>query len=305
LSDATPVPRAAAYTAAATIAALVAFAANSVLCRLALGDRAIDAAGFTAVRILAGAVTLFVLAQRRGGARTIGKYGSWRAACALFGYAIAFSFAYLSLSAGTGALLLFGAVQLTMIAAAVREGARPRPLEWLGLAGASAGLVVLVAPGVVAPPPLGAALMLFAGVCWGMYSLLGRGSAVALLDTAANFVRAAPLALVTSALLFARAHASLEGVLAAIASGAIASGLGYVSWYAALRGLTATRAAIVQLTVPLIAAVGGVIFLGETVSLRLLEAALLILGGIGLAIAARAPAAAGTDDDARTTASGR
>ena len=292
MTDATLARRGASYTAATTIAALVAFAANSVLCRLALGDRAIDAAGFTAIRILSGALTLFLLAQHRRGARTIGKHGSWRAAGALFGYAIAFSFAYLSLSAGTGALLLFGAVQLTMIAAALREGARPRPLEWLGLAGASAGLVVLVAPGVVAPPPLGAALMLFAGVCWGVYSLLGRGSAAALLDTGANFARAAPLALVTSALLISRAHASLEGVLAAIASGAIASGLGYVAWYAALRGLTATRAAIVQRTVPLIAAVGGVVLLGESVSLRLVAAALLILGGIALAITTRSPAAA-------------
>jgi drug/metabolite transporter (DMT)-like permease len=266
---------------------MVAFAANSVLCRLALGHATIDAASFTTIRVVSGALTLLLLAQRMGGSSALMRSGSWRAAAALFGYAIAFSLAYRNLSAGTGALLLFGAVQLTMIVVALRAGERPRALEWAGLAAACAGLVVLVAPGLAAPSPLGATLMVVAGICWGMYSLLGRGSRAPLLDTASNFLRATPLALGVSLILFADMHVSREGAVLAVASGSIASGLGYVSWYAALRGLSATRAGIVQLTVPLIAALGGVILLGEMLSVRLGIAALLILGGIALAISAR------------------
>jgi len=273
--------------AAATAAAMVAFAANSVLCRLALGHATIDAASFTTVRLVSGALTLLALASTLHRGREIAPRGGWPAAGALFGYAIAFSFAYLSLSAGTGALILFGAVQLTMILAALRAGERPGALQWLGFACAVAGLVYLVAPGVTAPSPLGALLMAFAGACWGVYSLLGRGSANPMLDTTANFLRAAPLAVVASAIAFAHMHVSSTGLLLAIASGAVSSGLGYVIWYAALRGLTATRAAIVQLVVPLLAALGGVIFLGEEFTARLAIAGVLILGGVALAIAAR------------------
>ena len=272
---------------AATAAAMVAFAANSVLCRLALGHATIDAASFTTVRLVSGALTLLALASTLHRGREIAPRGGWPAAGALFGYAIAFSFAYLSLSAGTGALILFGAVQLTMILAALRAGERPGALQWLGFACAVAGLVYLVAPGVTAPSPLGALLMAFAGACWGVYSLLGRGSANPMLDTTANFLRAAPLAVVASAIAFAHMHVSSTGLLLAIASGALSSGLGYVIWYAALRGLTATRAAIVQLVVPLLAALGGVVFLGEEFTARLAIAGVLILGGVALAIAAR------------------
>jgi drug/metabolite transporter (DMT)-like permease len=273
--------------AAATAAAMVAFAANSVLCRLALGHATIDAASFTTVRLVSGALTLLALASTLHRGREIAPRGGWPAAGALFGYAIAFSFAYLSLSAGTGALILFGAVQLTMILAALRAGERPGALQWLGFACAVVGLVYLVAPGVTAPSPLGALLMAFAGACWGVYSLLGRGSANPMLDTTANFLRAAPLAVVASAIAFAHMHVSSTGLLLATASGAVSSGLGYVIWYAALRGLTATRAAIVQLVVPLLAALGGVIFLGEEFTARLAIAGVLILGGVALAIAAR------------------
>jgi drug/metabolite transporter (DMT)-like permease len=273
--------------AAATAAAMVAFAANSVLCRLALGHATIDAPSFTTVRLVSGALTLLALASTLHRGREIAPRGGWPAAGALFGYAIAFSFAYLSLSAGTGALILFGAVQLTMILAALRAGERPGALQWLGFACAVVGLVYLVAPGVTAPSPLGALLMAFAGACWGVYSLLGRGSANPMLDTTANFLRAAPLAVVASAIAFAHMHVSSTGLLLATASGAVSSGLGYVIWYAALRGLTATRAAIVQLVVPLLAALGGVIFLGEEFTARLAIAGVLILGGVALAIAAR------------------
>jgi drug/metabolite transporter (DMT)-like permease len=266
---------------------MVAFAANSVLCRLALGHAAIDAASFTTIRLASGAVALLVLALMLHGGRPIAPRGNWRAASALFGYAIAFSFAYLSLSAGTGALILFGAVQLTMILAALRAGERPGALQWLGFAGAIAGLVYLVAPGVTAPSPLGALLMAFAGACWGVYSLLGRGSADPMLDTTANFLRATPLAILASAIAFAHVRISSTGVLLGLASGALSSGMGYVIWYAALRGLTATRAAVVQLVVPLLAALAGVIFLDEVFTVRLGIASVLILGGVALAIVAR------------------
>jgi drug/metabolite transporter (DMT)-like permease len=202
-------------------------------------------------------------------------------------YAVAFSFAYLSLSTGTGALILFGSVQVTMIAVALASGERPHALEWVGLAIALAGLVALVLPGLTAPPFLGAALMATAGFAWGLYSLLGRGAVDPLGETASNFLRSVPLAAAVSLLTLDQAHLSPRGIVLAVVSGALTSGLGYVVWFAALRGLTATRAATVQLAVPVLAALGGVVTLAETVSLRLALAALLILGGIGLAVAGR------------------
>ena len=263
--------------------ALIAFAANSVLCRLALGPRTIDAASFTSIRLVSGAVTLMlILAARRKR-----MAGSWRGAVMLLLYAVAFSFAYLSLSAGTGALVLFGAVQLTMILSGLRAGERPGAREWGGLFVAVAGVVYLVLPGLTAPSPLGSALMAGAGIAWGVYSLLGRGAKDPLAETAGNFVRAAPGALVVSAVAMGGFHVTWEGALLAVASGALASGIGYVLWYAALRGLTATRAATVQLSVPVIAAVGGVLFIGETITPRIVIASALILGGVGAAVTAR------------------
>jgi drug/metabolite transporter (DMT)-like permease len=269
-----------------TASALVAFAANSVFCRLALGTPTIDAASFTSIRVASGAAMLLLIttavSRRRSGAR-----GNWTSATLLFLYAIAFSFAYLSLSIGAGALILFGAVQVTMILSALRAGERPWRLEWIGLAIALAGLVYLVLPGVTAPSPAGSVLMVVAGVSWGFYSLRGRGTADPLAATTDNFVRAVPLVAVVSLATLRRAEVSGEGVALAVLSGAVASGVGYVIWYAALKGLTATRAATVQLAVPVLAALGGVVFLSEGISIRLVLAALMILGGVGLAVSVR------------------
>jgi drug/metabolite transporter (DMT)-like permease len=208
----------------------------------------------------------------------------WRSAIALFLYAIAFSLAYLSLPAGTGALILFGAVQTTMLATALWSGERPRVAEWIGLAAAVGGLVYLIAPGLTAPPFVGALLMAIAGISWGLYSLWGRRATDPLADTTVNFVRALPFAVIFSLASLSQVHLSVRGSLIAMASGALASGLGYVAWYAALPQLTTTRAATVQLAVPVIAGAGGVVFLSEAITGRLLMSAALVLGGIALAV---------------------
>ena len=277
-------------TAACTGFALVAFAANSVLCRMALGGSAIDPAGFSIVRLASGAVILLLLAAALGRDRSSKLRGDWTSALMLFLYAVAFSFAYVSLSAGTGALILFGAVQMTMILSALRSGERPRPLEWTGLLLALGGLVYLVSPGLTAPSLPGSVLMVAAGICWGFYSLRGRRSADSLADTTGNFVRSLPPAALVAVLALRSVHVSIHGVLLAMASGALASGAGYVVWYAALRGLTATRAATVQLAVPVLAALGGIGFLSEEISMRLALAAALILGGVALAVVGRGAA---------------
>jgi len=274
---------------ALTALAMVAFAANSLLCRQALAHTRVDPATFTTVRIASGALALALLARARGGSPVAA--GSWGSALALFAYAAGFSFAYASLPASTGALLLFGAVQLTMIGQGLRSGERLRPPQLAGLAAAFAGLVGLLAPGLSAPPPFGAALMIAAGVAWGVYSLRGRGAGAPLLVTSGNFARAVPLALATSLAFMAHASADPLGLAFAAASGAIASGLGYAIWYSALPGLDATRAATVQLSVPVLASLGGVAFLGERVTLRLALASVAILGGIALVILERRRAA--------------
>lgn len=274
-------------TVGLTVAALVAFAANSLLGRLALGAERIDAASYTSVRLASGALVLWAIAalSGRGGAGSRGT--AWMSAAMLFLYAGAFSFAYLTLDAGIGALILFGAVQVTMIFVGFREGHRPHWLEWLGLVTAFGGLVYLVAPGISAPSPLGSLLMALAGVAWGFYSLRGRGAGDPVADTAANFARAVPFALVLSLILMPRIQISPGGAWLAVLSGALASGLGYVLWYAALRGLTSTRAAVVQLSVPVLAAAGGVLWLDEALTQRLVVASVVVLGGVGLAILGR------------------
>jgi drug/metabolite transporter (DMT)-like permease len=272
-------------TAGLTAAAMLAFAANSLLCRLALQQDRIDPATFGAVRLAAGALVLACV--MRVGRQGQGTQGDWRAAALLFAYVALFSFAYVSLAAGTGALILFGAVQLSMLGAGLLRGERFAPAGWLGLAMALAGLGVLLLPGATAPSASGAALMAGAGVAWGGYSLRGRGVADPLAATAASFVRAAPMGILLALAFAARAHADARGVALAIASGALTSGLGYVLWYAALRRLTALRAATVQLSVPLIAALGGVLLLGEVFTPRLGLSALAILGGIGLVLGSR------------------
>ena len=272
---------------ALTLAALVAFAANSLLCRAALGHGLIDAASFTTVRVVSGAVVLALVARVGAGERA---KGSWASAAALYLYAIAFSFAYRRIPAGAGALLLFGSVQATMIGADLSRGGRPCRAEWIGLCVSVCGLSWLAWPGSASLDPGGSALIAMAGVAWGVYSLRGRGTLRPLDVTADNFLRAVPLALLGSALSSggrAIPAATTTGLLLATISGALTSGLGYVVWYAALQHLTATRAAIVQLAVPVLAAAGGVVALGESVSARLLGAALLILGGIAIAVSRR------------------
>ena len=272
-----------------TVLALVGFAANSLLCRAALagGGRLIDAASFTGVRLVSGALVLGLLLRARGG-----RYqgGSWGSALALFAYAAGFSLAYERIPAGVGALLLFGCVQATMLGTGLVRGERPRPLEWVGLLLALSGLVGLTAPGATAPDFVGAALMAGAGVAWGIYSLRGRGSTHPLAATANNFLLSVPMALGLSAVSVAAQgspHATVRGVVLAMTSGALASGVGYSLWYAALPHLTATRAAIVQLSVPVLAATGGVLLLGEQVTVRLLGAGSALLCGVLLALASR------------------
>lgn len=267
------------------VVAMLAFAANSVLCRLALAHTAIDPASFTLLRIASGAVSLGLIASLQRKRPT----GSWRGALALLGYAAAFSFAYVSLGAGTGALLLFGAVQATMVVAGLLRGEHPMPIQWLGLVLALVGLAVLVAPGVTAPPLVGALLMLGSGVAWGLYSIMGRTAGDPVAANAGNFLRAAPLAVLPLLDVLALGGGSVDGqgVAYALASGAVASGMGYALWYAVLPHLTAARAASVQLSVPVITALGAVLVLGEAISLRLALASLAVLGGIALVIIGR------------------
>lgn len=270
-----------------TAAAMVAFAANSLLCRAALGRGLVDAATFTTLRLVSGAVVLLLLARARGTSASASR--DLRASAALFAYALGFSLAYVRIPAALGALLLFGAVQATMVGRGLATGERPRAAEWAGLALSLAGLAALTLPGARAGGELaGSLLMLGAGAAWGVYSLLGRtGGGDPLAANARRFAGAVPMALLASlaAAPFTPPRLTLAGGLLAVASGALASGLGYATWYAALRGLTATRAALVQLSVPPLAALGAVLFLGEPVSLRLLLAAAAILGGIALAVA--------------------
>jgi drug/metabolite transporter (DMT)-like permease len=269
-----------------TVVAMTAFATNSILCRMALGAHAIDAASFTAVRLASGALTLALLTLVLRGYHALSA-GSWLSGFQLFLYAVAFSFAYRSLSAGTGALILFGAVQATMIISGLLAGERPHPLQWAGLAIALAGLIYLVLPGIAAPSPCGAFLMALAGIAWGFYSLRGRGVQEPISQTTGNFIRAVPFGLVVWTVSFQGLPARPSGILLAVLSGSLASGLGYVIWYTALRGLSSTRGATVQLSVPVLAAFGGVLFLAEVVTLRLLIASFLILGGVALTVMAK------------------
>jgi drug/metabolite transporter (DMT)-like permease len=274
-------------TAALTVLALIAFAANSVLCRLALAEPIIDPASYTAVRLITGAVTLWIVAGFQGG-RSFGKSGgNWISAAMLFLYAATFSFAYVSLSAGTGALILFAAVQITMISVGLATGERPEILEWLGLLIAISGLIYLVSPGITAPSIVGSVLMASAGIAWGIYSLRGRGASDPVAVTTDNFLRTVPLAIGLILLWLSTLSITPMGFLWAALSGSITSGLGYVFWYAALPRLTATRAATVQLIPAPLAALGGVVVLSEAISLRLVISTVVILGGVGLAISCR------------------
>ena len=304
-----------------TLVTMTAFAGNSLLCRLALKQTSIDAASFTFTRIISGAIALWLIVEfrrrlmvdrtasplverspnllatpkpREGGSpvarQSLPQAGSWPSALALFAYAAAFSFAYISLSAGTGALLLFGAVQATMIIWGLRQGEQLRARQWIGLAFALGGLVALVFPGLSAPPLSGSILMLGAGIAWGIYSLRGRASGDPISETAGNFLRAVPLAAVLSVAFLPWTSLDRAGIGFAILSGAIASGVGYAIWYTALPGLRAASAATVQLSVPVLAAAGGILFLAESITLRLLFASVAVLGGIALVVIEKRPA---------------
>jgi drug/metabolite transporter (DMT)-like permease len=265
-----------------TTLAMIAFAGNSLLCRAALKHTGIDAASFTTIRLISGAVMLWLIVRISRGSQT--GSGNWLSALALFVYAAGFSFSYVSLPAATGALLLFCAVQATMIGHGIRAGERLLRLQLLGVVLALAGLVGLLLPGLSAPPVFGSLLMLGAGVAWGIYSLRGRGAGDPTRVTAGNFLRAAPIAAVLSALMVDRASLDSGGCWYAVASGALTSGIGYAIWYTALPSLKAAKAATVQLSVPVIAALGGIVFLGEPLTLRLVLSSAAILGGIALVI---------------------
>ena len=277
-------------TVTLTAIAMLCFAANSLLCRGALAGGRIDAASFTLVRFLSGAVVLGLIARTRHRPAPAERL-AWGSAIALFVYAIGFSLAYLRIPAGTGALILFAAIQFTMIGGGIWSGERPRLAEWIGLAMSLTGLLVLTLRGQSRPDPVGALLMLAAGIGSGIYSFRGRRFADAVVGNAAIFVRTIPMAIVVSGIAWARnaLHAEPSGIALALVSGVATTGVGYAIWYMALRGLTATRAAIVQLIVPVIAAVGGVAILGEHFTPRLLIAGVLIVGGIALATARRRP----------------
>ncbi|MEO7939942.1 MAG: DMT family transporter [Burkholderiaceae bacterium] len=274
----------------ATVTAMLAFAGNSLLCRAALRETHIDAGSFASVRILSGALALWLIVRLQQRPGSLAGAGNWPSALALFAYAAAFSFAYVGLSAGTGALLLFGAVQATMIGVGVWRGERFSTMQMAGLLLACAGLIGLLLPGLSAPPLGGAALMLLAGVAWGIYSLRGKGAGDPTRVTAGNFLRATVPAIALAVFGLTDARWDTAGMAYAITSGALTSGMGYAIWYLAVRGLRATTAATVQLSVPVIAALGGTLLLGESLTLRLLLTSTAILGGIALVIM-RKPAA--------------
>ncbi|TFG99069.1 MAG: DMT family transporter [Calditrichales bacterium] len=263
-----------------TLLALTAFAANSLLGRMALGGNTIDAASFTSIRLLSGTLMLLlILKTKRPNNNNPGK-GSWGAALMLFTYAVTFSFAYITLETGTGALILFAAVQITMILWSLKSGNRLHLTEWLGLFIAFSGFVYLVSPGVTSPSLTGFLLMTMAGIAWGIYTLKGGNSKNPLIDTAFNFSRSILFVAVLLIMSFQYANISYKGIVLAVLSGSITSGIGYAIWYRALRGLSVTVAAVVQLSVPVFATLGGVIFLSEQLGFRLLISSTLIIGGI-------------------------
>lgn len=270
-----------------TALALIAFAANSVLCRLALQEETIDATSFTAIRLLAGIIVLQVIIGLDRNKKELPAKGSWLASFMLFLYAITFSFAYITLDTGTGALILFGSVQISMVLLSLFSGTRLHFTEWIGLIMAFTGFVYLVLPGVTAPSTIGFLLMTIAGVAWGIYSLKGRNSKEPLMDTAYNFLRTVPFVFVLVVMTYKNAVYSSEGLLLAIISGGITSGLGYTIWYMALTGLSATQASVLQLLVPVIAAFGGVLFVSEALTLRLTVSAGMILGGILMVVSGK------------------
>lgn len=273
-----------------TIITLIAFALNSVFARLALLDGAIDEASYTAVRIIAGAImlALLVIIGRKEQLKTVIAGGNWISAAALFIYAITLSFAYVGIETGLGALVLFACVQATMIGWALFKGDRPLPLEWLGLVVAMGAFIWLVSPGLEAPDPFSTFLMALSGVAWGIYSLRGQGNSDPLLATAGNFVMSVPMSLLLALIFLSQLESNFYGFALAVASGALTSGLGYAIWYRVLPQIGSTQGAIVQLAVPVIAGFGGLLFAAEPFTSRFIIASVLILGGVAIAIIAKA-----------------
>jgi drug/metabolite transporter (DMT)-like permease len=267
--------------------ALIAFAANSVLCRLALRNEATDASSFTVIRLLSGTIVLLIIIGTTRNITRPPTEGSWPASFMLFLYAITFSYAYISLDTGTGALILFGSVQITMILLSLISGTRLHFTEWAGVTIAFTGFVYLILPGITTPSTIGFLLMTVAGIAWGIYTLKGRGSKTPLMDTAYNFLRTTPLVILLAITTINNANYSSEGIVLALLSGGITSGIGYTIWYIALGGLSSTQAAVLQLSVPVIAALGGVLFVSEAITLRLIISATMVLGGIVMVVSGR------------------
>lgn len=283
-------------TISLTMLALLAFAGNSLLCRAALANSSIDPASFTAVRLLSGAMVLLIVLSLSRHVPRVGesngtlpapRFGSWFAALMLFSYALAFSYAYTILPTGTGALVLFGAVQLTMLLSGIRKGHRPKLLEWAGIIIAFMGLIYLVWPALGTPSLFGFGLMVLAGMAWGFYSLVGRNSLQPLADTTYNFVRTLPLLIPVIVWAWLFGQWRIDGLLLALASGGITSGLGYAIWYRVLPSLLPSQAAVVQLLVPVLAALSGIVWLGESLSVRLIVATIAVLSGILLVLSVK------------------
>lgn len=281
-----------------TILSLIAFAANSVLCRIALGQQHIDPAGFTIIRLFSGCVVLYFIysfhkyyvkpdvgiEERLKSEYLTSSKGSWLGSILLFSYALCFSYAYIYLDTGVGALILFGSVQICMILSALFMKQKLLLSEWIGLALACSGFIYLIYPELTKPSLTGFVLMMLSGISWAGYTLIGKRSKAPLIDTCYNFFRTIPLVLITLLFTLSQIEYSPEGVLLAVLSGAIMSGIGYAIWYSALTGLTTTKAAVVQLLVPVIATIGGVIFMNEVMTTRLQIATIMVLGGIALVI---------------------
>ena len=259
---------------------LIAFAGNSILCKLALGQNRLDAASFTIIRLLSGIIVLLLISKIFGRKSNPTKNKNWISSAALFLYAVNFSYAYISLDTGTGALILFGAVQITMILASLIFGNKLHLVEWIGIASACLGFIYLVQPSLTTPSLTGFILMTVAGIAWGIYTLRGKGSKQAIQDSASNFFYTLPFVVTLLIIEFNNTNLSRSGIVLAIVSGAVASGMGYTVWYMTVKRLSTLQASVVQLLVPVIAAVGGVIFAQESISMRLILSSIAILGGI-------------------------
>ncbi|MEO9458053.1 MAG: DMT family transporter [Lentilitoribacter sp.] len=272
-----------------TTITMIAFGANSIFGRVALEGDAIDPSSYSFIRLLSGAIMLAILVGVSSGVSKKNlSHGNIISALCLFAYAAAFSFSYVNIETGVGALILFACVQAVMIGWALYKGDRPSLFEWLGITVAFGAFIWLVSPGLEAPDPIAATLMAISGIAWGAYSLRGKSSSDPLKATAGNFLLSVPMGLVLLFITISSSQVTVFGVILAIASGAITSGMGYALWYKVLPQLTATRASIVQLTVPVVAGIGGLIFLSEPLTFRFVLASALILGGVAISIVMKA-----------------